>query len=165
MKIFLDIDGVMVHANPSRKLEFDNDGFYKFNKSAIVALQEIYNNSSNSGNEVILSTSHRFRFSIVEWKRIFSSRGLKIKKISRIETCIDYKISRKVEILNWISERNLDINDIIIIDDDKSLNGLSKKLKKRLVLTNPYTGLDSSIVECCNKKFLSQRVEFYTTIK
>lgn len=154
MKIFLDIDGVMVHANPSKKLEFDNDGFYKFNKSAIVALQEICNNNSNSVNEVILSTSHRFRFSILEWKQIFSSRGLKINEISRIETSIDYKKSRKVEILNWISERNLDIDDVIIIDDDKSLNGLSEKMKKRLVLTNPYIGLDNSIVQCCNEKFV-----------
>ena len=33
MKLFLDIDGVLVHANPMRKVEFDDDGFYKFNFS------------------------------------------------------------------------------------------------------------------------------------
>ena len=147
MKFFLDIDGVMVHANSSRKLEFDNDGFYKFNETAIVALQNFYeDNHNNCLEEVILSTSHRFRFTIPEWEEIFHSRGLRINKISRIETELDYNNSRKVEILNWISERKLDINEIIIIDDDKSLNGLSKELKTRLVLTNPYTGLDSSMI-------------------
>ena len=145
MKIFLDIDGVMVHANPSKKLEFDKDGFYKFNNSAITALQTIFDNNIN--NEVILSTSHRFRFSIPKWKRIFTDRGITINKISRIETPVDHKTSRKVEIINWINKHSLDSNDVIIIDDDKSLNGLPTALKHRLLLTNPFIGLNNSIVE------------------
>lgn len=41
MKIFLDIDGVMVHANPYKKLDFMDDDFYLFNLSAINSLNSL----------------------------------------------------------------------------------------------------------------------------
>lgn len=41
MKIFLDIDGVMVHANPQKQLYFEDDGFYKFNAVAVQILKSI----------------------------------------------------------------------------------------------------------------------------
>eukprot|EP01133_Synstelium_polycarpum_P016562 gene16562-19680_t len=34
MIFFLDIDGVMVHANPHKPVELEEDGFYKFNPVA-----------------------------------------------------------------------------------------------------------------------------------
>lgn len=144
MKIFLDIDGVMVHANPTKMVEFDADGFYKFNISAITALQSIFTHYNS--NEIILSTSHRFRYSIDEWKIIFLNRGIDIKKISRIEISLEDRQSRKTEILNWIKTKHIRTKDILIIDDDKSLNGLPIHLKNRLFLTNPYTGLDINIL-------------------
>lgn len=145
MKVFLDIDGVMVHANPTRTVEFDNDGFYKFNRSAIEALKNICFDKLSI--ELILSTSHRFRYTLQEWKNIFFHRGIEIEKISRIETQINYKLSRKNEILNWIEECHYKFDDLIIIDDDKSLNGLPLKLKERLILTNPYIGLNQSLID------------------
>jgi len=144
MKVFLDIDGVMVHANPTRRVEFDVDGFYKFNSSAIIALKHIC--IHNSSIELIISSSHRFRYSTQEWKNIFFSRGLEFKEISRIETQINYGQSRKTEILNWINKCHFNWNDLLIIDDDKSLNGLPIDLKKRLILTNPYIGLNESLI-------------------
>lgn len=139
MKIFLDIDGVMVHANPSKKLDFEKDGFYKFNVEAINALKFLVKPS----NEVILSTSHRFRFDLDEWFKIFSTRGLNFKSLSIIDYDIDNNLSRKDLILYWIKEKGIVPEDFIIIDDDKSLNGLSDEYKNRLVLTNPYIGLKS----------------------
>lgn len=143
MKIFLDIDGVMVHANPSRKLEFDNDGFYTFNIVAVDILNYIIR--VNEGDELILSTSHRFRFTLIEWKQIFEIRGIHPKKISIVDLPLHNRNTRKTEIINWINICNFRSDDIIIIDDDKSLNGLPENLKKRLVLTNSYTGLNNSI--------------------
>ncbi|WP_276878194.1 HAD domain-containing protein, partial [Chryseobacterium joostei] len=64
MKVFLDIDGVMVHANPYKKVDMEEDGFYKFNKNAVDAINSIDYNEI----EIILSTSHRFRFNIQAWK-------------------------------------------------------------------------------------------------
>ena len=140
MKFFLDIDGVMVHANPHKSVEFDDDGFYKFNRTAVDALNAVV----NKDDELILSTSHRFRFSVVEWLDIFQFRGVKVRNISILNIPVQHKISRKSEILNWIDRYNLAADDLIIIDDDKSLNDLPNDLKERLVLTNPYTGLNSA---------------------
>ena len=140
MKIFLDIDGVMVHANPSRRLDFEEDGFYKFNVEAVNAINVL----DNENNEVILSTSHRFRYSKKEWKNIFKRRGINFKKISVIDISLDNYFSRKIEIESWIDTNHIKPNDIVIIDDDKSLNGLKEEYKSRLVLTNSYTGLNSS---------------------
>jgi hypothetical protein len=37
--------------------------------------------------------------------------------------------------------QGLQTEEIVIIDDDKSLNELPQALKSRLVLTSPYSGL------------------------
>lgn len=139
MKIFLDIDGVMVHANPHKLVDMEEDGFYKFNINAINAI-----NSFDFKNvEIILSTSHRFRFSKKQWKIIFRSRGLNFEKISIMNISLEHRIPRKMEIESWIIEHKYKPQDIIIIDDDKSLNSLSAEYKSRLVLTNSFTGLNS----------------------
>ena len=142
MKIFLDIDGVMVHANPYKKVDMEEDGFYKFNKNAVDAINSIDYNEI----EIVLSTSHRFRFSIQVWKNIFSKRNIKFKEISIIDLKLDSNLSRKEEIEKWINDNKINLNDLIIIDDDKSLNGLPENLKKRLVLTDPYIGLKDAMV-------------------
>ena len=136
MYIFLDIDGVMVHAIPHKKVEFESDGFYKFIPEAVERLNSIL----NEGDEIILSTSHRFLYNLTDWERVFSSRGIKKVKISRIHLPVE-ELSRKEEILFWMSEKELKCEEIIIIDDDKSLNDLPSEYKEKLILTNPYIGL------------------------
>lgn len=136
MKVFLDIDGVMVHANPHRSIELEDDGFYRFAYKAISAINSIDN------AEIILSTSHRHRFTINGWEKIFEKRGIHFISISIIETENSHNISRREEIERWVEIKHYSINEIIIIDDDKSLNGLPKHLKDRVVLTSPYRGLD-----------------------
>lgn len=140
MKLFLDIDGVMVHANPHRVVDLEKDGFYKFNAYAVEILNKII---IDCDIEIILSTSHRFRFSIQKWKEIFQSRGICIENISIINIGLEKGFSRKEEIEIWILENDLNIKDLIIIDDDKSLNNLPDNIKERLVLTSPYVGLIS----------------------
>lgn len=142
MIFFLDIDGVMVHANPHQKVELEDDGFYKLNPQAIQILKSvIYKTKDN----VILSTSHRFKYSIQEWKVIFKRRGLELKNLSILDDkayLSNHRHTRKEEILGWIQSNHLDYNEVVIIDDDKSLNDLPAHLKDRLVLTNSYTGLN-----------------------
>ena len=137
MKVFLDIDGVMVHANPHKLVEMEEDGFYKFRPTAISILNSI------SNAEIILSTSHRFRFSINEWIEIFRNRGIQFNSLSIIEIEPSIKISRREEIEEWINKNQYDCNDLLIIDDDKSLNELPIHLKNRLILTNSYIGLNN----------------------
>jgi len=159
MKFFLDIDGVMVHANPHKAVDLEADGFYKFNSVAVTILQSILYKTKD---EVILSTSHRFKYDIIRWKEIFESRGIEMDNISIIERshCSTQRITRRTEIEHWIIENHISSTDIIIIDDDKSLNDLPSYLKDRLVLTNPYTGLnDISDLTSILKRRLKKRFQ------
>ncbi len=140
MKFFLDIDGVMVHANPHKRVELDEDGFYKFNQTAV----DVLNSVIDPEDELILSTSHRFRYDVLGWKNILQRRGIHAHNISILDLPNDSTNNRKFIIITWINKFKLPLEDIIIIDDDKSLNDLPIPLKKRLVLTNSYTGLNSS---------------------
>lgn len=142
MKFILDIDGVMVHANPYKSVELEDDGFYKFNDKAV----EIFNSMFRiTKDEIILSTSHRYRYSIHQWKTILKDRGISSKKIAILDVgfSINSKVTRRTEIETWISDNNINHNDIVILDDDKSLNDLPLALKQRLCLTSPYTGLNN----------------------
>ena len=162
MKIFLDIDGVMVHGNPHKSVELENDGFYKFNSIAVEILTSVIYKTKD---ELILSTSHRFRFNLMQWKEIFRSRGIATKSLSIVDSPLQNRWSRKTEILNWIIEHNLDSEDIVIIDDDKSLNELPSYLKQRLVLTNSFVGLNnvadlSKVLNRRPKKRLAKKLAY-----
>lgn len=142
MKFVLDIDGVMVHANPHRSVELEDDGFYKFNKKAVEIFNLMFRTSKD---ELILSTSHRYRYSVNQWKTIFKDRGISSNKITILDVSFstNLKVTRRKEIETWISDNDINYNDIVILDDDKSLNELPSGLKQRLCLTNSYTGLNS----------------------
>ncbi len=146
MIFLLDIEGVLVHANPHQIVELEDDGFYKFNPQAIQILKSIIYKTKD---KVILSTSHRFKYNIQEWKVIFERRGLEIRNLSILDDkkyLSNHRHTRKEEILEWIQSNNLDYKDVVIINDDKSLNDLPTYLKNRLILTNSYTGLNDIIL-------------------
>jgi len=136
MLIFLDIDGVMVPSvswKPSQILE---DGFAAFSQKAIDALNTLISDKA----KIILTTSHKSRFTIDEWKKIFKTRGIEVEKMECLEANADFALKRKEEILRWFNTHS-SYGDFIIIDDDKSLNGLPPHLKARLILTSPLIGL------------------------
>lgn len=141
MIFFLDIDGVMVHANPHRQVEQAIDGFYVFSSAAVETFNTIF---IAKEDQVILSTSHRFKYSREEWKKLFADRGIQIDSLALLEGVvqkIDHRYTRKDEILGHIACQNIRPEQMIIIDDDKSLNDLPQVLKSRLVLTTSYIGL------------------------
>jgi len=135
MLFFLDIDGVMVPAKGWKSPEFLNDGFPAFSSKATRTLQSLI----SAEVTVILTTSHKSKFSIEEWKSIFRNRGIDIEKLKSLPENIN-NLSRKDEIVNWFSVNNVD-DDFVIIDDDQSLNELPNFLKVKLVQTSPYIGL------------------------
>jgi hypothetical protein len=135
MLIFLDIDGVMVPATSWKAPQNLEDGIPMFTQRATDALSSLISNDTI----VILSTSHRTRFTTTEWKRIFERRGLKMGELSSLEPNHDFK-KRKDEILEWFNI-NIVVGDFVIIDDDTSLNALPKNLKEHLILTSPLIGL------------------------
>lgn len=142
MLILLDIDGVMIPAKPWSAPPVLADGFSIFKPQSVDALNEIL---ANSNADILLTTSHKGRFSIDQWIDIFNNRGIDIKKIKRLKTNTNH-LSRLEEVINWFSSKN-DIKDFVIIDDDTSLNNLPEYLKARLVLTKPLIGLTKSHVQ------------------
>ena len=135
MLFFLDIDGVMVPAKGWKSPEFLNDGFPAFSIKAANVLQGLISDDVT----IMLTTSHKSKFSIDEWKSIFKNRGIVIEKIKSLPENFT-NLSRKDEIVNWFNLNNV-YEDFVIIDDDKSLNELPNFLKDNLVQTSPYIGL------------------------
>jgi len=135
MIFFLDIDGVMVPAKGWKSPEFLNDGFPAFSSKAIITLQNLISNEDT----ILLTTSHKAKFSIEEWKSIFKNRGINIENIRALPENLN-NLSRKDEIVNWFNVNSID-EDFVIIDDDKSLNELPDFIKEYLVQTSPYIGL------------------------
>ncbi len=141
MFILLDIDGVMVTAGSWKRPEILNDGFFEFSNKAVQAIQKIISETSAT---ILLTSSHKSTYSISQWKNIFSSRGINTK-IDKLEDNLTF-LNRKDEILRWYQNQN-NIEDFIIIDDDKSLNGLPQQLKDKLILTSATVGLNDELAD------------------
>lgn len=135
MLIFLDIDGVMVPAKGWKSPELLDDGFPAFSINAVNILQSLI----SEGATIMLTTSHKSKYSVDEWKSIFKKRDIEIENIECLPTNAN-NLSRKDEIVNWFNLNNI-TEVFIIIDDDKSLNELPYFLKRHLIQTSPYIGL------------------------
>lgn len=142
MLLYLDIDGVMIPANSWRRLEILEDGFPEFSKKAIKAIDRII---SKSNADIVLTTSHKSKYSLEEWKNIFKRRNINVNKLTRLPENINH-LSRKDELLSWFTANNTDDN-FIIIDDDKSLNALPDFLKNKLIQTSASVGLTDYLAD------------------
>jgi hypothetical protein len=142
MMIYLDIDGVMVPANSWKRPEILEDGFPDFSPMAIKALNRII---SNSSADIILTTSHKSKYSIDQWTSIFKRRNIIFNKIKKLPENRKH-LNRKDELLRWFTTGRID-NNFIIIDDDKSLNSLPYFFKKRLVQTSGGIGLTDNLAD------------------
>lgn len=140
MLILLDIDGVMVPAAGWKTPENLEDGFPMFSKKAVDALKSLLNKDT----EVVLTTSHKMRFTLSEWKMIFEKRGINVERLSRLNTNTT-PIQRKEELLNWFSSRTLE-GKFVIIDDDSSLHSLPGNLKKHWIKTSSLVGLTPELI-------------------
>lgn len=141
MLLFLDIDGVMVPAKGWKSPEILNDGFFAFSAKATHALQSLISENAT----IMLTTSHKSKFSIEEWKSIFKNRGINIERIKSLSENFN-NLSRKDEIVNWFNVNSVN-EEFVIVDDDKSLNELPNFLKENLVQTSPYVGLTEEHLE------------------
>lgn len=136
MLIFLDIDGVMVQASSWRPVEILDDGFTSFSPRAVSGLQRIISETNAS---IVLTTSHKSKYNLTQWKEIFKKRGI-IASIGKIDDNVN-SLNRKEEIINW-ANNNKNLEQYVIIDDDKSLNGLPQNIKVKLIQTSPMIGLN-----------------------
>ena len=142
MLIYLDIDGVMVPASSWRKLEILGDGFPEFSSRATDALNKIV---LATNADIVLTTSHKHSFTLEGWIKIFKTRGVIVNKVSRLPQNTT-NLTRKEELLRWFTLEN-SFDKFIIIDDDKSLNGLPEVLKSRLIQTSGSVGLTDYLAD------------------
>lgn len=143
MYVLLDIDGVMVPVQSWKRPEFLQDGFPVFSHQATQALQKIIN---HTGATLILTTSHKSSYSISEWNDIFRLRGINVSNIARLPAN-ELNLTRKDEVLNWYHSTDHTDDQLVIIDDDKSLNALPDHLKQQLVMTSSMIGLTSQLAD------------------
>jgi hypothetical protein len=135
MFLLLDIDGVMVQAAPWKKVDIHPDGFFEFLPQAVISLNHIL---IETGASIVLTTSHKSSYSLNEWDEFFQNRGI-VAKLDKLDDTT-HLVSRKDEILNWLSKTGHQKN-FVIIDDDHSLHDLPSELKEKVVFTQSLIGL------------------------
>lgn len=135
----------MVPAKSWQKPVLLEDGFPSFSERAVFALQHIIDNNSR----IVLTTSHKEKYSIGEWKEIFNARGVNISNLECL-SANDSHLSRKDEIVNWTLSNTIQ-GEFVILDDDKSLNELPGFLKSHLILTSSFIGLTEEHIGMVNQ--------------
>jgi hypothetical protein len=135
MLILLDIDGVMVPTTIWKPTEILSDGFPNFSSKATNSLQTIIN---RTGASILLTTSHKSKFNKYQWEEIFKTRGI-VANIDVLENNED-NLNRKEEILRWFTKATI-AESFVILDDDKSLNGLPGHIKDKAIVTSGTVGL------------------------
>ncbi|RZS99163.1 HAD domain-containing protein [Aquimarina brevivitae] len=139
--LILDLDGVLI-TNPIWKPdEIDSDGYSKFNSDCVENLNTLL---AMASFEMWLSSTRRTVKSLDDFNRIFKHRNIK-QEINGFLPKYPELNSRKEEIVQFLDQ--FKISDFLIIDDDKSLNGLELLIKEKLVLTEFMKGFNRDKLE------------------
>ena len=137
MHLILDLDGVLI-TNPSWKADrIHSDGYSEFNESCVENLNRLL---TLAEFDIWLSSTRRTMKTLTEFNLIFKNRGIEKQIVGFLPEYANCR-SRKEEVLNFITE--LKLTDFLIIDDDKSLNGLDSGIKEKLILTELTKGFNS----------------------
>lgn len=134
--LILDLDGVLITTPPWKADEMDYDNYSKFNSTYVQNLNTLLTKYTF---EIWLSSSRRKTKTIEEFNQIFKNRNLSQSIEGFVPHYPDSK-SRKEEIIEFIAQ--YEIEDYLILDDDKSLNDLPKSIKCNLILTDFFKGFD-----------------------
>jgi hypothetical protein len=152
--LFLDLDGVLIITKPWDSDLMGKDGYSLFKKGLIDNLNELLKVENFA---IVLSSARRKNLNLEKFNKVFERRGINQKITSYVPFYSSSK-SRKEELERYILEKN--INDFIILDDDKSLNALKPFYKKRLILTKQMIGFSKIKLE--EAKLKSSKTEYYS---
>jgi hypothetical protein len=139
--LILDLDGVLITTPIWKADEIESDGYSKFNMNCVDNLNILL---SQSNFEIWLSSTRRTVKTLIEFNKIFKKRNIESVIKGFLPEYQECK-TRKDEITRFIDES--EISDFLIIDDDKSLNGLEKNHKEKLILTELQKGFDTEKLE------------------
>ncbi len=140
MTLLLDIDGVMVTTPSWRPVAQAADGFMEFDKRALHYLSLLL---LATGANLVLTSTHRVRYSEDAWITLLRNRGLQLTQLSKVNAnnpLLPGK-SRVEEIIEWVESPAYD-PIYVIIDDDNSLHDLPEHIRAHWVKTSFLTGLD-----------------------
>lgn len=135
--ILLDIDGVMISAASWKPLELLPDGFYKFGKTPTQCLNRLL---ELTGANIVLTTTHRSRYTAEQWTAIFKSRFEYVQKVTPLDN--SGAGGRLDEVQQW-AQRYGAKRPYVIIDDDTRLERLPADIRAHWVKTQPLMGLNS----------------------
>ena len=126
MVILLDLDGVLITTPAWRAVETEPDGFFKFNARATTNLAAVL---AATNAAVVLTTSHRLKYSLAQWSAFFYARGLVPAAITKVNdrTTLPPAGSRAAEIVAWVAQPGAPAN--------------------RCVITKPLLGLDADAAQ------------------
>lgn len=139
--LFLDIDGVLITTKPWQQDKIAEDGYSCFDNECASNLNILL---ASIPLDIILTSSRRKTIPLDIFNQFFRNRNIKNQIVNYLPI-ISSVFSRKQEIEDYIFRNN--IQNFIIIDDDKSLNNLNPILKKNLVLTNSMIGFSKDKLE------------------
>ena len=125
--LFLDLDGVLITTPIWKPDPLDTDGYSMFNIECVKNLNELLKNQSF---KIWLCSTRRTVKTITEMNLIFNHRGI-TQAIHDYLPQYPHQFSRKEEIESFIKANN--IEDYLIIDDDKSLRNFNNQ--DQLILT------------------------------
>ena len=137
----MDLDGVLITTPTWKPNEIHSDGYSEFNESCVKNLNQLL---TSTEFEIWLSSSRRTLKSLEEFNLIFKNRGIKKPITGFLPEYSDCK-NRKEEVIKFLTE--FEVSDFLIIDDDKSLNGLDIEIKKNLISTQLTTGFNIEKLE------------------
>ncbi len=147
--LILDLDGVLITTPLWKAGEIDSDGYSKFNEDCIANFNKLL---AHGDFEICLSSSRRTKKTRSEFDQIFKNRNINCSISGFMPEYEDCR-TRKDELMRLITDRR--IADFLILDDDKSLNGLEEKYKEKLVLTELHKGFDHESLEIALQKIAS----------
>lgn len=146
MILVLDIDGVLITTPTWKSDSIDSDGYSAFNQNCVENLNNLL--ALDSFN-IWLSSTRRTAKSLREFNDIFKNRGITGEIAGFLPEYPNCK-NRKEEVLAFLKETKP--SQFLIIDDDKSLNGLNNEFKKNLISTELTKGFnEEKLEEAINK--------------
>ena len=135
--LILDLDGVLITTPSWKADDIHSDGYSDFNQSCVVNLNKLL---LVEKFEIWLSSTRRTVKTLKEFNKIFSNRNIN-NPIKGFLPVYSSAKNRKEEIELFITQEK--IKKYLIIDDDKSLNGLENDIKSKLIITEFMKGFNN----------------------
>lgn len=133
MTILLDLDGPLIPLTSWKQPDILDDNFPNFKQEAVDAINHIIKETNAN---ILLTSSHKDN-PFLDWVSIFNKRGINITEIDKLPTN-RLRFTRKIELQEFL-KNNLD--NYVIIDDDRTLNSLPENIKCNWVMVSPLIGL------------------------